>query len=141
MRIPGHKIVLAAAACALGSGSAVAGGAADALSTVGAQAGAGDVSLHGVDLEHSTILEIQHAMDRGQISSLSLTVFYLDRIFQLNPSLNAVITTSPTALLEAVFSDVRRQTHQLRGPMDGIPVLLKDNVDTQVMPTTAGSEA
>jgi amidase len=140
MRIPGHKIVLAAAACALGSGSAVAGGA-DPLPATSAQASTTNVSLHGVDLEHSTILEIQHAMDRGKISSISLTVFYLERIFQLNPSLNAVITTSPTALIEAVLSDIRRQTHQLRGPMDGIPVLLKDNVDTQIMPTTAGSEA
>src|SRR4029079_2970677 len=85
--------------------------------------------------------ELQHAMDRHRISSLELTIFYLARIRQLNPDLHAVIATSPTALLEAVLSDLRRQLHQLRGPMDGIPILLKDNVDTRVMPTTAGSEA
>jgi len=49
--------------------------------------------------------------------------------------------TSPTALIEALFSDLRRHVHRLRGPMDGIPVLLKDNVDTRIVPTTAGSEA
>jgi amidase len=101
----------------------------------------GNVSLHGVDLERSTILELQRAMDQHRISSLELTIFYLARIRQLNPDLHAVIATSPTALAEAVLSDLRRLLHQRRGPMDGIPVLLKDNVDTRVMPTTAGSEA
>ncbi|HET7499678.1 MAG TPA: amidase [Kofleriaceae bacterium] len=133
MRIPCHKVVLAAAACLLGPGASVAEPAAPART--------GDVSLHGVDLEQSTIPQLQDAMDRHRISSVELTVFYLQRIARLNPDLNAVIVTSPTAILEAVFSDVRRATHQLRGPMDGIPVLLKDNVDTQIVATTAGSEA
>jgi amidase len=134
MRISSHSAALVAAALLLGSGagSTTASPAAEA---------SGNVSLHGVDLERSTIPEIQHAMDRHRISSLELTVFYLARIRQLNPDLHAVIATSPTALVEAVLSDLRRTFHQLRGPMDGIPVLLKDNVDTRVMPTTAGSEA
>jgi amidase len=101
----------------------------------------GNVSLRGVDLERSTIPELQRAMDRHRISSLELTIFYLARIRQLNPDLHAVIATSPTALAEALLSDLRRVLRQHRGPMDGIPVLLKDNVDTRVMPTTAGSEA
>ena len=79
-------------------------------------------------------------MDRGRLSSVELTAFYLARIVQLNPSLHAVIVTSPSALLEALFSDVRRQLHQRRGPLDGIPVLLKDNVDTANMGATAGSD-
>jgi amidase len=137
MRIPHHKLALAAAACLLGSGSSIAAPAAAPAD----QARTGNVSLRGVDLEQSTILEIQEAMNHGRLSSLELTAFYLERIERLNPELNAVITTSPTALLEALFSDIRRVTHQLRGPMDGIPILLKDNVDTQNMPSTAGSEA
>ena len=137
MRIPGHKLVLAAAACLLGPGS----GSGSASADPSAQARAGNVSLRGVDLEQSTIPELQEAMDRGRISSVQLTAFYLERIERLNPDLNAVITTSPTALLEALFSDIRRITHQRRGAMDGIPILLKDNVDTQNMPSTAGSEA
>jgi amidase len=134
MRIPSHAAALVAAALLLGAG------AGSTTADPAAQSSA-NVSLRGVDLERSTILEIQRAMDHKRISSLELTIFYLARIRQLNPELNAVITTSPTALVEAVLSDLRRQLHQLRGPMDGIPVLLKDNVDTQIMPTTAGSEA
>jgi amidase len=134
MRIPSHAAALFAAALMLGAGAGptTAGPAAEASS---------NVSLRGVDLERSTIPDLQRAMDRRRISSLELTIFYLARIRQLNPDLNAVIATSPTALVEAVLSDIRRITRQLRGPMDGIPVLLKDNVDTRVMPTTAGSEA
>jgi amidase len=98
-------------------------------------------SVRGIDLERSTIPELQDAMDHGRLSSLELTAFYLGRIAELNPELHAVIATSPTAVVEAVFSDLRRATHQLRGPMDGIPVLLKDNVDTRIVATTAGSEA
>src|ERR1700760_818032 len=97
--------------------------------------------LHGLDLESATIPEIQSAMDQHRFSSVELTAFYLGRIAQLNPALGAVIATSPTALVEAVFSDLRRATHQLRGGMDGIPALLKDNVDTQILRATAGSEA
>src|SRR5882757_9226970 len=85
MRIPGHKVVLAAAACVLGSGSTLASPAASPAASSSAQAK--PVSLHGVDLERSTIPEIQHAMDRGRLTSFELTVFYLGRNFQLNPSL------------------------------------------------------
>src|SRR6185503_9546702 len=126
MRIPSHAAALFAAALLLGAG------AGPTTASPAAQANS-NVSLHGVDLERSTIPDLQKAMDRRRISSLELTIFYLARIRQLNPDLNAVITTSPTALVEAVLSDIRRITHQLRGPMDGIPILLKDNVDTTVM--------
>jgi len=132
MRISRHKPILVAAALSLGAfGSG----------TTFAHPSHGDVSIHGIDLEHSTIPDLQHAMDHGRLSSVELTLFYLGRIHDLNPDLHAVIATSPTALAEALFSDLRRHTHRLRGPMDGIPVLLKDNVDTRVMPTTAGSQA
>jgi amidase len=134
MRILGFTATLLAAALTLGAGSGRA--IADA-----ADARRDDVTLHGIDLERSTIPELQHAMDHGRLSSVQLTIFYLQRIARLNPDLHAVITTSPTALLEAVFSDLRRRAHQLRGAMDGIPILLKDNVDTRVVPATAGSEA
>ena len=135
MRISRHRPILVAAALsfsALGAGSTLAQPASSRH---------GEVSIRGIDLERSTIPDLQHAMDRGRLSSLELTLFYLGRIHDLNPDLHAVISTSPTALAEALFSDLRRHTHRLRGPLDGIPVLLKDNVDTRVMPTTAGSEA
>jgi amidase len=133
MRISRHKPIVVAAALSLG--------ALGARPTLAQPAQHGEVSIHGIDLEHSTIPDLQHAMDHGRLSSIELTVFYLARIHDLNPELHAVIATSPTALAEALFSDLRRHTHHLRGPMDGIPVLLKDNVDTRVMPATAGSEA
>jgi amidase len=98
-------------------------------------------TLNGVDLESATIPELQAAMNARRLSSLQLTLFYLGQIARLNPRLHAVIATSPTALLEALASDVRRRFHAGRGPMDGIPILLKDNVDTTVMRNTAGSQA
>ncbi|HEY0483591.1 MAG TPA: amidase [Kofleriaceae bacterium] len=134
MRFSTHKAMLVAATCVLGSGSTL-------VAQPVTQARHGDPVLRGLDLERSTIPEIQAAMDHGRISSVLLTAFYLGRIADLNPDLHAVIATSPTALLEAALSDFRRLTHQLRGPMDGIPVLLKDNVDTRILPATAGSEA
>jgi amidase len=130
-----HRVTLAATLLlgfALGASTTTAGSTASRH---------GDPVLRGIDLERSTIPQLQDAMDRGRISSLLLTAFYLDRIRDLNPELHAVIATSPTALLEAAFSDIRRATRHLRGPMDGIPVLLKDNVDTEVVRATAGSEA
>jgi len=132
-----HRAILAATVLAgfgLGASTTTAG-------TPQGSAQHGNPTLRGIDLEHATIPQLQDAMDRGRISSLLLTAFYLDRIGDLNPALHAVIATSPTALIEAAFSDIRRATHRLRGPMDGIPVLLKDNVDTEVLRATAGSEA
>jgi amidase len=120
---------------------AAASGASSTAAEPTASSPQGGVSIRGIDLERSTIPDLQQAMDRGQLSSFELTLFYLSRIRDVDPELRSVITTSPTALGEALLSDLRRHTHRLRGPMDGIPVLLKDNIDTQIMPTTAGSEA
>ena len=130
-----HRVILAVTVLlgfALGAGTTTADSTA---------ARHGAPILRGIDLERTTIPQLQDAMDRGRISSLLLTAFYLERIEQLNPELHAVIATDPTALIQAAFSDIRRATHRLRGPMDGIPVLLKDNVDTEVLRATAGSEA
>jgi amidase len=98
--------------------------------------------LHGVDLDTSTVLDLQRDMGKHRFTSAQLTGFYLSRIQQLNPELHAVIETNPDALSEAVASDVHRTQHGSRGPLDGIPVLLKDNVGTGDREhTTAGSFA
>jgi amidase len=134
-----HRVILAATVLlgfALGASTTIAGTRAGSTASRH-----GDPILRGIDLERSTIPQLQDAMDRGRISSLLLTAFYLGRIEDLNPELHAVIATDPTALIQAAFSDIRRATHHLRGPMDGIPILLKDNVDTEVLRATAGSEA
>jgi amidase len=137
MRILGHAAVLAGTALL----STLVIDATTARADASAQSRHGDARIRGIDLERSTIPDLQDAMDHHRLSSVELTAFYLGRIDELNPDLHAVIATSPLALVEAVLSDVRRATHQLRGPMDGIPVLLKDNVDTRILRATAGSEA
>jgi amidase len=107
-----------------------------------ASAATGPVALRGVDLERATVLDLQREMDRGRLSSVALTAFYLGRIRDLNPRLHAVIETNPAALGEALASDVRRHRNGGRGALEGIPVLLKDNVDTaDRLHTTAGSLA
>ena len=98
-------------------------------------------AVAGIHLERTTIPDLQQAMNRGQLSSVQLTSFYLQRIEALNPNLHAVITTNPDALQLAAESDARRRERHTRGAMDGIPVLLKDNIDTADLGDTAGSRA
>jgi amidase len=96
----------------------------------------------GLDLTHATVLDMQRAMDRRRLTSTALTALYLARIRLLNPKLHAVIETNPDALRDAAVSDLHRRRHGARGPLEGIPVLLKDNVDTADRTrTTAGSLA
>ncbi|MCT2593082.1 amidase [Streptomyces sp. N2-109] len=95
----------------------------------------------GVDLDTVTIPELQARMAKGSLTSSALTSAYLWRIRTVDPKINAVLRTDPTALRQAAASDARHRRGTTRGPLDGIPVLLKDNVDTRDMPTTAGSLA
>jgi len=81
-------------------------------------------------------------MQTGQLTSRALTQGYLARIASLNPLLHAVIETNPQAVAIAVHRDNERRAGRLRGPLHGIPVLLKDNIATaDTMQTTAGSLA
>jgi amidase len=79
-------------------------------------------------------------MDSHRVNAVNLTDFYLHRIRQLNPVLNAVITISPTAHIDALAADAARRKGDHR-PLLGIPIIVKDNIDTTGMPTTAGSWA
>jgi amidase len=98
--------------------------------------------LNGVDLQRVTIPELARAMDRHQLSSAELTAFYLRRTRLLNSRLHAVVSTNPGAQREAAASDLRRRTGNALGPLEGIPVMLKANIDTaDGQPTTAGSFA
>jgi amidase len=98
--------------------------------------------LHGIDLEAATIPDLQRAMDHGRISAVELTKFYLSRIRALDPKVNAVLAVNPDALKIAAASDRQRRQHGSRSPLEGIPILLKDNVGTHDKePTTAGSFA
>ena len=92
-----------------------------------------------------TIDEIRKAYELNEYTIKELTQFYLDRIESLSfdgPELNAVITINPDALDIAAQLDDEMQNGIIRGPLHGIPVLLKDNIDTgDKMPCTAGSRA
>ncbi|WP_309248472.1 amidase [Streptomyces sp. MNP-20] len=95
----------------------------------------------GVDLDTVTIPQLQARMTKGSLTSKALTSAYLRRIDTVDPKINAVLRTDPTALRQAAASDERHRAGRALGPLDGIPVLLKGNVDTRGMPTTAGSLA
>src|SRR5579859_4029567 len=94
-----------------------------------------------VDLDVLTIPALQRLMAGGALSAVELTRSYLLRIHRIDPAIKAVITTNPHAALEAADADRPRRDQAARGPLDGIPVLLKDNLDTSGLPTTAGSRA
>ncbi|MFJ6749544.1 MULTISPECIES: amidase family protein [unclassified Streptomyces] len=102
-------------------------------------AGASPTSAGGLDTV--TIPELQARMAEGSLTPSALTRTYLQRIKAIDPTIHAVLRTDPTALRQAAASDARHRRGAVRGPLDGIPVLLKDNVDTRGMPTTAGSRA
>ncbi|TMG52425.1 MAG: amidase [Chloroflexi bacterium] len=92
-----------------------------------------------------TVAQLQAEMAGGRLTSVQLTQYYLDRIAALDqsgPNVNSVIELNPDALKLARSADNRRAQGKVIGPLDGIPVLLKDNIDTgDRMQTTAGSFA
>jgi amidase len=97
------------------------------------------------DVEERSVAEWQAALARGELTSRELVERYLQRIESLDaqgPKLHAVLETNPDALDIAGALDAERRAGKLRGPLHGIPVLVKDNIDTaDRMHTTAGSEA
>lgn len=96
-------------------------------------------------LEYLSVDEINQRMDRGQLNSVTLVRHLLQRIDRLDkngPAINAIIELNPDALTIAESLDQERKGGHIRGPLHGIPVLLKDNIDTSdQMQTTAGSLA
>lgn len=111
-----------------------------AASPPGLAAIGASTDVAGIDIDKTTIPEFQKLMDTHRLSSVKLVRIYLQRIRKLNPALNAVITLNPDVLADARAADRARQ-QGVEKPLLGIPVMLKDNVNSTGMPTTAGSWA
>src|SRR5579859_4870103 len=98
-----------------------------------------------MQLEEATIVELQTAMTAGHITARQLAELYLERIRtvdQSGPSINAILEINPDALSIADQLDHERLERGPRGPLHGIPLLLKENIATaDRMETTAGSLA
>jgi len=133
---------LALAACASPLQKPVTTGSAGALQAPAAPPAA---SYGAAGLLAGSLPEISDALAAGEITSAALTRSYIDRIAavdQAGPRLQSVLRVNPDALSQAAASDARRAAGQVLGPLDGIPILLKDNIESiDPIPTTAGSFA
>ncbi len=101
------------------------------------------ISASALDVTQATIAEINTAFANGSLSAETLTKAYLARIAaydQKGPKIDTVIYLNPKAIEEAKVMDAERAAGKIRGPLHGIPIVLKDNYDTLDMPTTAGSQ-
>lgn len=133
IRIAAALVALVLASCAVSDTSMLA-----------AETEAAD-SFEAGGLLAKSMSEISGALAAGEITSAALTQAYLDRIAAVDrtgPRLQAVVAVNPDALAQAAASDARRAAGETLGPLDGVPVLLKDNIESlDPMPTTAGSLA
>lgn len=93
-------------------------------------------------LEEITIRQLQEGFEKGTFTSEQVVNDYLARIEAIDnqgPAINSIILVNPKAVEQAQALDKERKEGKIRGPLHGIPVILKDNIDTYDMPTTAGA--
>ncbi|ULQ54190.1 amidase [Flavihumibacter fluvii] len=104
-----------------------------------------NLSAADFDINETTIDDLQKKMQSGTLTATTITRLYLDRIKKIDasgPKLNSVIEVNPDALRIAAELDNERKNGRVRGPLHGIPVLIKDNINTaDKMQTTAGALA
>ncbi|HEV8693684.1 MAG TPA: amidase [Lysobacter sp.] len=143
-RLDGRYAVLAVA-LAVGLGALAGCGRIDVPKLTTSKAPAPQASgSEEFPFAYANIADLGARMTRGELSSHALTQAYLDRIAAIDdagPTLNAVIELNPDALKEADARDAERKAGRVRGPLHGIPVVLKDNIDATPMVTSAGSLA
>jgi amidase len=94
-----------------------------------------------IDLENAGVAEVQAAMAAGTLTAEALVLGYLDRIARYDPFVRAVRCLAPDAVEQARRLDAERAAGAVRGPLHGVPVLIKDNVDVEGLPTTGGAIA
>jgi amidase len=95
----------------------------------------------GLDLQTASFTDLERAMAAGRLTSRQLTSAYLDRIRAYDGPTNAIRALNPHALADASRLDAERRAGHVRGPLHGLPIVLKDNIGTTDVPTTAGSIA
>ncbi len=93
------------------------------------------------NLSCTSVTQLSTDLAAHRLTSQALVRLYETRIAHINPKIHAVIGLNPRALAEARASDARRAAGRTLGPLDGIPILVKDNIDIANLPTTAGSLA
>jgi amidase len=112
------------------------------VASLATMANAKSTNSESFELEETTIYNLQSKFSSGEISSKEITQAYLNRISEVDKDLNSVIELNPDALEIADKMDAERKSGKVRSAIHGIPILLKDNIDTaDKMHTTAGSLA
>lgn len=136
---------LAAASCHSASGGDGKMASSADATAVASDTGGGGKAPSVFALDEVTIDHLQQKMQKGEATARSLTELYLQRIEEIDkkgPALHSVIEVNPDAIAIADELDKERKAGKVRGPLHGIPVLVKDNIDTgDKMMTTAGSIA
>ncbi|HYU81009.1 MAG TPA: amidase family protein [Vicinamibacterales bacterium] len=112
-----------------------------AIVTVGTRGQERHTTLRVFDVVETSIPQLQAALESGQLTSHELVLLYMQRIALYEDRVNAVAYLSRTALDEADLLDQERAAGRIRGPLHGIPVAVKDIINTTNMPTTGGAVA
>lgn len=111
------------------------------LALVFALAGCSKKEQAAYNVEEVPLVQISADLAAGKTTAVAVTRAYIQRIKTYDGPLHAVILIAPDALDQAAASDKRRAAGKALGPLDGVPILIKDNIDAVGMPTTAGSYA